>query len=114
VSKKDNLKFKKRIKSQILQEISRSQVNAPKNIPTFVKPAVFSAPSLIPDKKFEVNIPLDKIANNFELVRSDLKKSAIIIGSIIVLIIAIYFIDSKTGFLLKASDQLFRTLHLSA
>jgi len=114
MAKKDNLKFKKRIKSQILQEISQGQIDTPKNAPISAKPIISSTPSPTPAKNVEPNVSQIKTGDNIELVRSDLKKSAIIIGSIIIIIVAIYFIDNKTGFLLKASDQLFNTLNLNA
>ena len=46
------------------------------------------------------------------LVQKDLKKSALIIGSIIVLIIGLFFIDGRTNFLISAADKLFQVLHL--
>jgi hypothetical protein len=109
MSKKDNLKFKKRIKAQILQEISQSQPDLPDRKPDIAKPTVLK--SVI--KPAEPVMPsLGDVS--IKLVRSDLKKSAIIIGSIVILIIAIYFIDNKTGFLLKAGNQLFKTLHINS
>ena len=48
------------------------------------------------------------------MVRHDLKKSAIIIGSIIIIIVALYFVDLKTGIVLKAGQDLFEILHIGA
>jgi hypothetical protein len=110
MSKKDNLKFKKRIKSQILQEISHAQENtSPQNEKVAAAPRVVSENIVSPTSP-TVN-PSD---DSTKLVKADLKKSGVIIGSIIILIVAIYFIDHQTGFLLKAGSSLFTFLHISA
>lgn len=114
MSKKDNLKFKKRIKSQILETISHAEEN---KLPTPAKPnKVFdtSRSATKPAENSKENNPPSGQDNNLKLVKVDLKKSAFIISSIIILIFAIYIVDHKTGFLLKAGSSLFKFLHISA
>ncbi len=118
MSKKDNLKFKKRIKAQIMQEVNRLE-REPSFTPKAEKPIVSPVVSAKPQENHSPTVvptsaPSVLPTNSSNLVRADLKKSAIIIGSIIVLIIAIYFVDNKTGFLLKTSSHLFKFLHINA
>lgn len=112
MSKKEKLKFKKRIKEQILQEMSRAETISP----TIARPEPIKEESMkesTPDYKSPVEKPT-KNTNNLDFIRYDLKKSAIIIGSIIATIVIVFFIDNKTGFLLKMSDSLFKVLHINS
>jgi hypothetical protein len=54
------------------------------------------------------------LGDHSKLVKADLRKSGFIIGSIIIMIVAIYLIDQKTSFLIKAGSSLFAFLHISA
>ncbi len=109
MSKRDKIKFKKRIKEQILQEASRVEPVVKEKTST---PALNMSPDQ-PKSEIQNIVPAqDKPTDILDFVKYDLKKSAIIIGSIIVVIIIVFFIDNKTGFLLKVSDSLFRVLHI--
>jgi len=114
MSKREKLKFKKRIKEQILQEMSRTEV-APQE--TTQKPAIVQAKPIVrvssPVTGVQTEQPL-KVPDALDSVKYDLKKSAIIIGSIIAVIVIVFFIDNKTSFLLKISDSLFKVLHIGA
>jgi hypothetical protein len=115
MSKKDNLRFKKRIKSQILEELSHAEERKSPS-PTEQKkvidtPAIALKPA---DRPKENVLPPNQVDNNLKLIKVDLKKSAYIIGSMLVLIVAIYFTDQKTDFLLKAGSSIFKFLHISA
>jgi len=109
MSKKNKSKFHKRIKAQILQGISQEQKTQ--------KP-VISKQTTAPVVNTTKNLPTAPIATTTTLedevlinTKKDLKKSAIIIGSIIILIIGLSIVNNKTNILLKAGNQLFRVLN---
>ena len=111
MSKRDKIKFKKRIKEQILQEMSKVEIAAKEKPST---PAV-NISSIQAKSEVQSVVPTqDKTTDILDFIKYDLKKSAIIIGSIIAAIIIVFFVDNKTGFLLKVSDSLFRVLHIGA
>jgi len=113
MSKKEKLKFKKRIKEQILQEMSRAENAPPKSIPQQESIKEELIEQSVPTHQSPITPPTKNI-DNLDFVRYDLKKSAIIIGSIIATIVIVFFIDNKTGFLLKMSDSLFKVLHINS
>ena len=113
MSKKEKLKFKKRIKEQILQEMSRAENVPPKSTPQQEPIKEELIEQSVPTHQSPITPPT-KNTDNLDFIRYDLKKSAIIIGVILATIVIIFFIDNKTGFLLKASDSLFRVLHIGA
>lgn len=119
MSKKDKLKFKKRIHAQLFEEMAKSG-SQPK-IKTHAVPQIqFPPPIESPTSKDQVQTKADviiskeptEIQNNLRYVKSDLKKSAIIIGSIIAIIVALYFIDNKTNILITISDKIFRATNI--
>lgn len=118
MSKKDKSKFQRRLRAEILKEMSQSQAEKPAPTTT-TQPSiakVTASPKIEPVKNSTpgVDSQVGASVNTLQLVRSDLKKSAIIIGSIIIVIIIVFLLDNKTGFLLKASDSLFKVLHIGA
>ena len=115
VSKKDKSKFHRRLKAEILKEITATSQEKPLLSPSpspIAKP--ISPPKPEPDKNPVpgTGLTLDASLDTLHLVRADLRKSAIIIGSIIILIVALYFINQKTGILLKAGNEIFKILHI--
>ncbi len=121
MSKKDKSKFRRRLKTQILQDMARVQTQTPVSSapipPAITQPIVppkigtakpVTAPA--PGAGLQVGASVDTL----QLVRHDLKKSAIIIGSIIILIVALYFVDQKTGILLRAGNEIFKVLHIGS
>jgi len=131
MSKKDKSKFRRRLKAQILQDMASAQAQKPASTPSaqsaitqpIVSPKIpargWSAlggetakpdTSPVPGTGLQVGASVDTL----QFVRADLKKSAIIIGSIIVLIVVLYFVDQRTGILLKASNEIFKVLHIGA
>lgn len=120
MSKKDKSKFHRRLRAEILKEMTTSQPEKPQFTPMpspIAKPLI--PPKSEPDKNPVPGTGLQVSASSaspdtLQLVRNDLKKSAIIIGSIIILIVALYFIDLKTGILLKAGNEIFKVLHIGA
>jgi|GEM_PF-987961 len=123
MSKKDKSKFRKRLRAEILKQMSQSQstqtappvtaavapTSPPSATQTEVKP-MKTSPALAPGAGLQVEASSDTL----QLVRHDLKKSAIIIGSIIISIVVLYFVDQKTGILLKAGNEIFKVLHIGA
>jgi len=105
MSKKDKSKFRRRLRAEILKQMSATP-RAEK--PTTVAEETTAKPEIKPElpaiaPPASQSIPSDTL----QLVRLDLKKSAIIIGSIIILIIALYLIDLRTDILLRISDKIF-------
>ncbi len=115
MSKKDKNKFHRRLKAEILKQMEQQPkaIEAPTLRVEKTISNVIKQPSV--PKKTDVPITSETMVssnNTLTLVRTDLKKSALIIGSIIVFIVILYFADLKTGILLKASNEIFRVFHL--
>ncbi|KKQ74160.1 MAG: hypothetical protein US94_C0012G0010 [Berkelbacteria bacterium GW2011_GWB1_38_5] len=111
MSKKGKSKFHRQIRARILQEMVKTQAQSVST--TEISPA--AKPILPPQKTEFTPAPGAGLQVGFgtlQLVRADLKKSAIIIGSIILVIIALAIIDTKTGILLKAGNSIFKTLNI--
>lgn len=118
MSKKDKSKFRKRLKAQILQEMAKVQKEKPVLAATIPSPA---AEPITPPPPKSVTAPapgaglqVGASVDTLQLVRTDLKKSAIIIGLIIILIVVFYFVDLKTGLLMKAGNEIFKILRIGA
>lgn len=116
MSKKDKSKFHRRIKAQILHEITKVKTEP---VASSIASQPISQPKIETAKPETAPIPgmgleVDASADTLQLVRYDLKKSAIIIGSIILFIIVLYFIDQKTGILIQAGDKIFKVLHIGS
>ena len=124
MSKKDKSKFRKRIKAQILQEMTQFQQDEKRpSDPVFqknIEQKGITAPTpanFVPTaqkQKIVITSGITTTADTLQLVRHDLKKSAIIIGSLLIIIIALFLIDQKIGILLKIGDQIFSWLNISA
>jgi hypothetical protein len=113
MSKKDKSKFRRRLKAEILKEMQKSPVERPTQPvtpPPTAKPIVSETIEPMKNPSPGIGLTVTSSSDMVQLVRADLKKSAIIIGSIIILIIVLYFVDLKTGILLKASNQIFKVL----
>jgi len=123
MSKKDKSKFRKRLRAEILKQMSQSQSTqtappvtaavAPTSPPSATRAEVKpmkTSPALAPGAGLQVEASSDTL----QLVRHDLKKSAIIIGLIIISIVVLYFVDQKTGILLRLGGQIFKVLHIGA
>jgi len=123
MSKKDKAKFRKRIKAQLLEEMARSNASTKPMTPAMpqkvnpVNPVMPVQTQAAPFSKeiSKTDVTLETPAEDpLKYVRYDLKKSAIIIGSIIAIIFICWIVDLKTGFVLKTGDYLFKTLNLNA
>lgn len=112
MSKKNKSKFHKRIKTQILQELNQNQ--------QVQKPVTAKQP-IVPIAGETQVLPKESTHNMIDIAdeslintKKDLKKSAIIIGSIIIFIIALSIIDGRTNILLKTGNQIFRVLNIQS
>lgn len=118
MSKKDKSKFRKRIREQLSKEMAQLESQPVKKTiapatPIFPKsqqpmPAANTATKPIASLPQEPTTPIDYL--NF--IKRDLKKSAIIIGSIISIIIILTIVDNRTNILIQAGNQIFQVLHI--
>lgn len=120
MSKKNKQKFRKRLKAQILQEMSQEQSRAlPSNKSKQFTPNFATDNSLEKTQK----TVLSEDSQNREIVaedealnytKKDLKKSAIILGSMILIIVALSIIDSKTNIVSKVGTEIFKVLNINS
>ena len=114
MSKKDKSKFRKQIKAQLLQEVAQAQKemtpgkSAPAvvlNTPATINPSAPVAASAVaaPAVLTEINLPQ---------IKHDLKKTGIVVGCLVVLMVAIYYLDLKYGILINFGNWLFKVLHI--
>ncbi len=102
MSKKDKSKFRKRIKTEILKQMQISG-SVPQKETSQVVQTTINKETITPVEKSAPVADLD----NIKKIKTDLKKSAIIITSIIIIMVALYFIDLKTNFLTEIGTQIF-------
>ncbi|MCL5406880.1 MAG: hypothetical protein M1429_00030 [Patescibacteria group bacterium] len=110
MSKKNKSKFHKRIQAQILEELNQQSQK-----PVTSKQPV--APIASPTQNLSTTPAVATATLESESLiytKKDLKKSAIIIGSIIILIISLSIVDARTNILLKAGNQIFRVLNINS
>lgn len=117
MSKKDKSKFRKRIKSQLLEEMSRAQsLDKPKTKPVIQPAAATMQPPKQPVSPVATSLPttptMPGLKEPLSYIKKDLKKSAIIIGSMMAIIIILTIVDLKTNILLNFGDQIFKVLHI--
>lgn len=112
MSKKNKAKFKKQIKAQILEEMARAETQAP---------AAPVAPSISPSpiqtdtpitKPAQPAIVTDTMIQNLPQIKHDLKKTAVVIGILALIIVVLALLDQKYNILLSFGDILFRVLHI--
>lgn len=121
MSKKDKSKFRKRIREQLLKEMAQLESQPVKKTiatattatPVFPKspqsmPTADTAAKPIASSSQEPATPI----NYLNFIKRDLKKSAIIIGSIISIIIILTVVDNRTNILIKTGNQIFQVLHI--
>lgn len=114
MSKKDKSKFRKRVKAEILNQMQSTQSVSQGPISQVVQNS--PAPTNEVASTIEKSAPTASIAelDSLKMIKTDLKKSAIIITSILIVIVALYFIDAKTNFLSSLGSQIFKVLHINA
>ncbi len=107
MSKKDKSKFKKRLKAQILEKLAQE-----KDIPEIKAPKVSSNQ---PAQSIKTDIPTAAAQFsdiNISQIKYDLKKTAVLIAVIVVIILAIYLLDLKYNILISLGNWLFEVLHI--
>ena len=106
MSKKNKQKFKKLIKAQINQQMNQVQTATPA-----ISPVISQTPAqnVVTDNKTTV-APAEN--QHLDQVKYDLKKTGILIGSMIIVIIGLYFTNSKTDILLNFGNQIFKVLNI--
>ncbi len=117
MSKKEKNKFKKRLRAEILKEISKGGISRQPEVVT-----VEAKPEITPlESPQRVQAPQREIESEKEdsiqfsqdsTVKHDLKKSAIIIGTIFIVIIGLYIVDLKTNVLLNSGNYIFTKLNI--
>ncbi len=121
MSKKDKSKFRKRIREQLSKEMAQLESQPVKKTTAIATPATPVLPKspqsmptadiaarLIAPSPQETATPI----NYLNFIKRDLKKSAIIIGSIISIIIILTVVDNRTNILIKTGNQIFQVLHI--
>lgn len=119
MSKKNKAKFKKHLKSQILQDINREV-----NLPQAIQPASVEKSEPMPTPKInkvEMNDAKNGVAAatvsdsmivNLPQVKYDLKKTAIIILILAGIIAALAILDQKYNILISLGDWLFKIFNI--
>lgn len=111
MSKKDKSKFRKLIKAQLAKDLAQAQKEIQPGKPaavivsdtiTPVAPSA-AAVTIAPATFGEINLPQ---------IKYDLKKTAIVVGSIAVIMGIIYYLDLKYGILVTFGNWLFKVLHI--
>lgn len=106
MSKKNKAKFKKQIKAELLNQLSKNESSSP----------VINLPSENQSQNKQVASPAkDELGaiQNLHLIKYDLKKTAIVIGSLAVIIAGLAYFDQKSDILLKTGNLLFKVLNIN-
>lgn len=116
MSKKDKSKFKKLLKAQISQGLSQTRIQEK----TAKMPVSASPPQNIsPTPNVKSNISLQSSGeaaisdiSNLSQIKYDLKKTAVVIGALVIIMAVLYVLDLKYNILLSFGDVIFRVLHI--
>ncbi|MCX6811879.1 MAG: hypothetical protein NT039_04270 [Candidatus Berkelbacteria bacterium] len=117
MSKKKKKLDKKLIKERLRELEAEAKVvkgSPPRQKEMKVKTYQTASPEIENDQE-KVTIkeaPKKKFNESDELILRDVKKVAILCTVIIVIFVALYFVNLKTNYLLKASDKIFNILHV--
>ena|SRR3989304_4935118 len=119
MSKKDKSKFKKRLREQILKNVQQNPSVTQPTVLTSIESNQVPPQPLIQNNRITniQSLPITATSSTdptLTLVKKDLKKSAVIIGSIIIVILAIYFINQKYNILIPFGNQIFKVLNIQA
>ena len=114
MSKKDKSKFRKQIKAQLLQEVAQAQkeIKPGKPAPAVVLNTSAAINQSTPAAVSAVAAPAVLTEINLPQIKYDLKKTGLVVGSLVVLMAIIYYLDLKYGILLTFSGKLFQILHI--
>jgi hypothetical protein len=114
MSKKDKSKFKKQLKAQILQDMQKfesqqNSVSVPK-----VQPAapVAAQPKIVPSTNVAAAAVDSEI--NLPQIKYDLKKTAIVVAGMAVVIVILAILNNKQNVLINFGNTIFRVLHIGS
>lgn len=107
MSKKKKDKFKKQIKAQILEEMTKAQATS-----TPVASTTMPMPNVKPNLAAAATID-NSVIQNLAQIKYDLKKTAVVIGILALMIVALVILDQKYNLLLTFGGWLFRVLHIN-
>lgn len=117
MSKKNKSKFKKRIKAQILNEMASANQKETLKFEPQAKISPSVKPALDPEQTSPVsniNPSSDNISTEpLDYTKKDLKKSAFIIGPIILIIVGLFIADAKTNILAKTGNIIFNFFNIN-
>lgn len=108
MSKKKKDKFKKQIKAQILEQMARVEATPASSS---MSPATI-VKSDVPSAKPAQAVTADLMIQNLPQIKYDLKKTAIVIAILALVIVALVLLDQKYNILLNFGQALFRVLHI--
>jgi len=104
---KKNKAFKQLLKAQM--QANATAASQGKDISNqFQAPVVSGVSGAVPSVGQQVVI--DKQTAEFALIKKDIKLSSILIFTVIICLIAIYFVDRSHPFLLSLANQIFKVL----
>jgi len=103
MSKKDKSKFKKQLKAQRLQEISRNPNTTVSQPQTATKVTLSPSATIVE--------PMSVIGNLTQ-IKYDLKKTGVVVLSLAMIIAVLYFLDNKYNILLEFGNWLFKVLNI--
>ncbi len=112
MSKKDKSKFRKQIKAQLLQEMAKVQTQEKPQSPNrIVQPSQPTVAKVIPKTMPQAAV-LESTPGNLSQIKYDLKKTGIVVGSLVILMVVLALLDLKYNILLSFGDILFRIFHI--
>ena len=111
MSKKDKSKFKRQLKAKILEDMAKTQDPDPKLVQD--KPIQTSKVAEV--HTHSGGAAAAELGSEIDLaqIKYDLKKTAIVVGSLAIIIGILYYLDLKYGILLTFGNWLFKSLNIS-
>ena len=106
MSKKNKAKFKKQVKNQVLQQMTKANMPSTNN-----QLITRSAQSTIATSEIK-NVAAAAEIQNLPQIQADLKKTAIVIAALALAIVVLAELDRKHNILLIFGNWLFRVLHI--
>lgn len=117
MSKKDKSKFRKQIKAQLMQDVAQAQseIKAPQKAKIVTRENIAVANNIVnKNQTSPLNPPVIAINSEFNLpqIRYDLKKTALVVLGLAIVIVALYYVDLRYNILLNFGDWLFKVLNI--
>jgi len=113
MSKKDKSKFRKQLKAQIFQDMAKfesenktsttTKIQSKAQTASQLKVAPQSNATVTPTTSSEIDLPQ---------IKYDLKKTAIVVGGMVIIIATLAILDNKHNILNNFGNTLFKALHI--